>query len=84
MGTLGQNLALHENLANHSFIVTNKFVLNKRLLTIICIVSQSVLTGGVTVSKNTCLGRPSQATPNMAHLRGVKKYTGPGCRGSLG
>ena len=32
----------------------------------------------------TCLGIASHATPNMAHLWGVRKYTGPGCSGLLG
>ena len=32
----------------------------------------------------TCRGITSQHTPKMAHLRGVRKYTGPGWKGSLG
>ena len=40
--------------------------------------------GHVRYNHPTCLGTASQQTPKMAHLRGVRKYIGPGCCGSLG
>ena len=36
------------------------------------------------IKKLTCCGIDSQHIPNIPHLRGVRKYSGPGCSGLLG